>query len=411
MSGSHPVTACRACGGALGAVFCDLGSMAVANAYVPPDRAAMPEPRFPLRAVVCAACRLVQLDTVVDETSIFSDYAYFSSASESWLAHAARFCTAMRLRLGLGAGSFVVEVASNDGYLLRNFVTAGIPCLGVEPAGNVAAVARAAGVPTEARFFGRDTARDILARHGHATLTVANNVLAHVPDLDDFIGGLALLAGPEGVVSIEAPHLVALVDGVQFDTIYHEHYAYWSLLAMRRALARHGLGVFDVERLPTHGGSLRVFAAAGKRPASATLLAVAAEEAARGVDADAFYLGFEARVRQVVAGLRAWLAAQRAAGRRVGAYGAAAKGNTLLNAAQLGAEDIVAVADRSTAKQGRLLPGSHVPVVTPAALLELGLDDILILPWNIGEEIAGQLRAAGFTGGLYTAVPEMRTWR
>lgn len=405
MSGARPVTACRSCGGRLGAVFCDLGVMAVANSYVPPERADAPEPRFPLRAVVCAECRLVQLDTVVDETAIFSDYAYFSSASDSWLAHAARFAAAMRARF---APRFVVEVASNDGYLLRNFVAAGVPCLGVEPAANVAQVAEAAGVPTLVRFFGRATAREIVAQHGHAALVVANNVLAHVPDLDDFIGGLALLAGAEGVVSIEAPHLVALVDGVQFDTIYHEHYAYWSLLSMEAALARHGLAVFDVERLGTHGGSLRVFASAAPRGESPALVALRGEEAACGVASDAFYAGFDARVRRVVQGLRDWLGAR--AGRRLAAYGAAAKGNTLLNAAGVTARDILAVADRSPAKQGRLLPGSHIPVVTPEALLALAPDDILILPWNIGEEIAAQLRGAGFRGGLHTAVPEMRAW-
>ncbi len=407
MSASRPVTACRACGGPLGAVFCDLGTMAVANSYVPPDRAEAPEPVFPLRAVVCRDCRLVQLDTVVDETGIFTDYAYFSSASTTWLDHAARFAAAMTARLGLGAGSFVVEVASNDGYLLKNFVAAGIPCLGVEPAANVAAVARAAGVPTEARFFGRAAAADILGVRGGAPadLVVANNVLAHVPDLDDFIGGLAALVGDAGVVSIEAPMLLTLVDGVQFDTIYHEHYAYWSLHAMERALARHGLAVFDVERLPTHGGSMRVLSSGTARPPSPALLALRAEEAARGIDTDAFYQGFDARVREVVAGLRAWLAEARATGQRIGAYGAAAKGNTLLNAAGVTARDIMAVADRSPAKQGRLLPGSHIPVVTPEALLALAPDAILILPWNIGAEITAQLRGAGYRGDLVTAVP------
>ncbi|WP_372491067.1 methyltransferase domain-containing protein, partial [Falsiroseomonas oryziterrae] len=218
------ITACRSCGGALGPVFCDLSEQPAANSYVAPEQAAEPEPRFPLRAVVCRDCRLVQLDTVVDAEAVFSDYAYFSSASASWVAHAGRFAAEMTQRLGLGLGSFVVEVASNDGYLLRHFVAAGIPCLGIEPAANVAAVARAAGVPTEARFLDQMTARDVVARRGHAALVVANNVLAHVPAVNDFVAGLALLAGPRGVVSVEAPHLLRLVDGVQFDTIYHEHY-------------------------------------------------------------------------------------------------------------------------------------------------------------------------------------------
>ncbi|HEV7268209.1 MAG TPA: class I SAM-dependent methyltransferase [Falsiroseomonas sp.] len=409
MSGkAAPVTACRACGGALGAVFCDFGTQPVANSYVPPERAEAPEPRFPLRAVVCRGCRLVQLDTVVDAEGIFSDYAYFSSTSASWLDHAERFCAAMTRRLDLGPRSFVVEVASNDGYLLKNFVGAGIPCLGIEPAANVAAVARAAGVPTETRFFGEAYAHELVARRGHADLVAANNVLAHVPAVNDFVAGLSVLAGPRGVVSIEAPHLVRMVEGVQFDTIYHEHYAYWSLLAMEAVLGRHGLRVFDVERLPTHGGSLRVLACAADRAPSATLAAVRAEEVARDLAHDAFYEGFETRVQATLRDFRAWLWQARMAERRIGAYGAAAKGNTFLNAAGVGAADILAVADRSPAKQGRLLPGSHIPVVTPEALLALAPDDILVLPWNIGAEIAGQLRAAGFAGRILTAVPAMR---
>ena len=407
-SSSTPVIACRACGGRLGAVFCDLGMQPVSNSYVLPERADAPEPRFPLRCVVCDDCRLVQLDTVVDAEGIFRDYAYFSSASASWLAHSARFAVAMSERLTLGSRSFVVEVASNDGYLLRNFVAAGIPCLGIEPAANVAEVARAAGVPTETRFLGETTARGIVARRGHADLVVANNVLAHVPDVNDFVAGLAILAGPHGVVSIEAPHLLRMVDGVQFDTIYHEHYSYWSLLAMERLLARHGLKVFEVERLTTHGGSLRVLAGAAEWAASPGLLDVRAEEVARGLAGDAFYRGFEARVQRTLGDFRAWLWQARAAGRSIGAYGAAAKGNTFLNAAGVTAEDIVAVADRSPAKQGRLLPGSHVPVVTPDALLALPLDDILMLPWNIAGEIADQLRVGGFRGRVLIAVPEMR---
>jgi hypothetical protein len=405
---AKPVTACRACGGRLGATFCDLGTQPVANSYMAPEDAAVPEPRFPLRAVVCDACRLVQLDTVVDAEAIFSDYAYFSSASASWLDHAARFAQAMTARLNLGPQSFVVEVASNDGYLLRNFVAGGIPCLGIEPAANVASVARAAGVPTETLFLGATTAREIVARRGHADLVVANNVFAHVPAIGDFTAGLAALAGPRGVVSIEQPHLVCLVDGVQFDTIYHEHYAYWSLHAMEAMLARHGLRVFDVERLPTHGGSIRVLSSAADRGASAMLQEVRAVEAARGVATDGFYEGFEARVRATLGGFRAFLSQARAEGRRIGAYGAAAKGNTFLNAAGVTAADILAVADRSPAKQGRRLPGSRIPVVTPDALLALPLDDILVLPWNIGAEVAAQLRAGGFRGRILTAVPEMR---
>jgi SAM-dependent methyltransferase len=351
---------------------------------------------------------MVQLTHVVDATGIFADYAYFSSASSSWLAHAAAFCAQMTARLALGPGSLVIEVASNDGYLLRNFVAAGVPCLGIEPAANVAQVARAAGVPTEVAFLDADSAGAIAAAHGRADLVVANNVLAHVPGINGFVAGLAGLVAPGGVISVEAPHLLNLVDRVQFDTIYHEHYAYWSLMAVERLFARHGLAVFDVQELPTHGGSLRILAAPVPRAPSAALEKMRAREEARGLGADAFYQGFNARVAGVLQGFRAWLAERRNAGLRVAAYGAAAKGNTFLNAAGVGAGDLLAVADLSPAKQGRLLPGSHLPVVAPADLLAMAPDDILILPWNIAPEIVGQLRAAGFGGGLWTAVPEMR---
>jgi hypothetical protein len=352
---------------------------------------------------------MVQLDHVVEAEAIFTDYAYFSSFSESWLDHAARYAAAMRKRLSLGAQSFVVEIASNDGYLLRNFVAAGIPCLGVEPAANVAASAVAAGVPTEVRFFGQEAARDIVARRGPADLVIANNVLAHVPDVVDFAAGLAHLAGPRGVVTIEAPHLLSLVDGVQFDTIYHEHYAYWSLYAVERLLAAQGLRVFDVEKLTTHGGSLRYFASADtERAEGPGLVAVRAEEAARGIAGDAFYQGFNVRVAEALAAFNAWLAQCRAAGMRLGAYGAAAKGNTFLNAAGVTAADFVAVADRNPAKQDRILPGSAIPIVSPEALLAMAPDAILVLPWNLAEEISGQLRAAGFKGRLATALPAPR---
>ena len=403
------VSHCRSCGAKLGEVFCDLGTMAVANSYLPPEADPAGEPRFPLCAVVCPACRMVQLTHVVDASEIFRDYAYFSSASSSWQAHARRFCDELTTRLGLGAGSLVIEVASNDGYLLKNFVAEGVPCLGVEPAANVAEVAIAAGVPTEIAFLTPETAAGIVAAQGRgADLVIANNVLAHVPDINGFTQGLATLLAPEGVLTVETPHLLALVEGVQFDTIYHEHFAYWSLLAVERLFARHGLFVFDIEHLPTHGGSLRLFASRAPRAASETVLAQRRAEAERGLEGDDFYRGFNERVAEVLAGFRAWLAARQAEGKRLAGYGAAAKGNTFLNAAGVSAADLLAVADLSPAKQGRLLPGSHVPVVSPEALLALNPDEILILPWNIAPELVAQLRGAGFTGGLWTAVPEMR---
>jgi SAM-dependent methyltransferase len=383
--------------------------MPLANSYLRPGADLETERSFPLKAVVCDECRMVQLDVVVDAQGIFSDYAYFSSTSESWLEHARRYSSEMMRRLGLNGRSLVIEAASNDGYLLRNFVAAGVPCLGVEPSANIARVARASGVPTETTFLGADSADDLLTRLGrHADLVIANNVLAHVPDVNDFVAGLARLAGPQGMVSIEAPHLPRMVEGVQFDTIYHEHYAYWSFLAMERLLARHGLHVAQVEELPTHGGSLRVLArarVAAFAPESA--LALRDLEQCLGLGGDAFYRGFDERVRLVLDDFRDWMSRSRAQGRRVAAYGAAAKGNTFLNAAGVDARAILAVADRNPAKQGRLLPGSHIPVVSPEKLLALAPDDILILPWNIAHEIAKSLRGAGFRGRLLTAVPRM----
>jgi SAM-dependent methyltransferase len=415
--GAVPVERCRFCGGALAIPFCDLGSTPLANSYVDPALAGEPDPRFPLNARVCGDCFLVQLDHVADARAIFSDYAYFSSCSTGWLAHARAYADGVSRRLGLGPESLVVEVASNDGYLLKRFVELGVPCLGIEPAANVAQSAIAAGVPTLVRFFGKALADELVESRGHADLVVANNVLAHVPDLNDFVAGLARLAGPKGVVSIEAPHLVRLVEGVQFDTIYHEHYAYWSLHAMELVLAAQGLVCFDLERLETHGGSLRVYAAAaaaaggGRQSVSPGLAEVRAEESALGVAGAAFYLGFEPRVRRVLGQFRDFLDRARAQGLRVAGYGAAAKGNTFLNALGAGPADLLCVGDKSPAKQGRLLPGSRIPVVSPEAVLAARPDLLTILPWNIAAEVAGELGAIRTWGGRFvTAIPELRVF-
>lgn len=407
---ARAIAVCRHCGGALSIPFCDLGATPLANSFLAPE-ATDTEPVFPLNAVVCERCFLVQLDHVADATAIFSDYAYFSSYSSSWLAHCKQFATSAVARFGLDGNSFVVEIASNDGYLLQYFVAAGVPSLGVEPAGNVAAAARARGVPTLQAFFGRTTAKEMVAERGHSDLVIANNVLAHVPDINDFAEGLAALAGPSGIVSIEAPHLLALVDGVQFDTIYHEHYAYWSLHAMSAVLAHAGLIVFDVEMLATHGGSLRVFAAAdgATRGPSPGLTEVRRREAAVGIARPDYYAGFQPRVRRVLDGFAAWLAAASGAGRRVAGYGAAAKGNTFLNAAGITAGDLLAVADANPAKQGKLLPGTHVAVVEPAALARMAPDDVLILPWNLADELVGKLdKLLPGETRLWVAVPDMR---
>jgi SAM-dependent methyltransferase len=399
---------CRSCGGLLGTTFCALGSTPLANSYLAPGDE-RDEQRFPLRALVCDDCRLVQLDTIVDPAGIFSHYAYFSSASTSWVGHALGFAQHAAQEFGLSARSWVVEAASNDGYLLRHFAAAGVPCLGVEPAANVAAVAQAAGVPTRVAFLDRAFADALVCEQGrHADLVVANNVLAHVPDVNNFVDALARLAGPSGIVSMEVPYLVRLVEGNQFDTIYHEHYAYWSLYSLEPLLARHGLHVADVHELSTHGGSLRVYASARRTPATPAVDRLRALEARLGLDRAAFYTGFDERVRGVLSGFRSWLEDALISGRRVAAYGAAAKGNTFLNAAGVRHGQIGAVADRSPAKQGRLLPGTHVPVLSPEQLLSLEPDDILVLPWNLLDEVRTFLRGEGYGGRIVTAVPEVR---
>lgn len=410
--GAH---SCRFCGTPLSLSLVDLGDQPLANAYLRAEALAKPEPRHPLHARVCQACRLVQVGAAVPPEEIFSDYAYFSSMAASWVAHAERYARTMTSRLGLGPRSRVVEVASNDGYLLRHFVALGIPCLGIEPAANVAAEARARGVPTEVAFFGRETAARIRARDGAADLITANNVFAHVPDLNDFAAGFTALLAPAGTLTIEVPHLLNLLRELQFDTIYHEHYCYFSLAAAERVLAAQGLAVFDVAELPTHGGSLRLFvahAAAGRAPGPG-LAAVRAKEAEAGLDTDAPYAGFTAACEGVRDGLRAFLDAMRAEGRRVAAYGAAAKGNTLLNYCGITAGDgrIAFVVDRAPSKQGRYLPGSHIPILAPDAIFSERPDIVLLLPWNLRREIAADLAGIAAWGGRFAvAIPRLEVF-
>ncbi|MBY0432021.1 MAG: class I SAM-dependent methyltransferase, partial [Rhodospirillales bacterium] len=376
---------CRFCGAPLTRTFIDLGETPLANAYLPPEEVDQPEPRYPLHARVCDSCKLVQVESVVPPEAIFGHYAYFSSYSSSWIEHGRRFTESAAERFGLGGTSRVVEVASNDGYLLKHFVERGIPVLGVEPARNVAEVAITKGVPTEMRFFGLETARDLKAEGYSADLLVGNNVLAHVPDLNDFVAGLAYLLKPDGVLSMEFPHLLKLIEEVQFDTIYHEHFCYFSLLVVERVFARHGLRVFDVETLPTHGGSLRVMACRGEshvHPQGEGLARVRAAEAAAGMGGDVLYAGFDAKVRALKASLLAFLAKAKAEGKSVVAYGAAAKGNTLLNYCGVGEGDIASVVDLNPHKQGHYLPGSHLPILPPTRVFETRPDYLLILPWN-----------------------------
>jgi SAM-dependent methyltransferase len=406
-----PVAACRACGGALGAVFCDLGVQPVANSYLPPDRLDAPEPAFPLRAVVCRDCRLVQLDMVVDAEGIFSDYAYFSSASASWLDHAARFCSAMTRRFDLGSRSFVVEVASNDGYLLQHYLTGGTQVLGIEPARNIAAVAQDRGVKTISEFFGRDLASTLRSGGVHADVLHAHNVLAHVPDLNGFAEGVSLILKPGGVAIIEVPYLKDLVDHVEFDTIYHEHLSYFSVTALDRLFTRHGLVIVDVERVPIHGGTLRLFVslAAAQGPRTERALALLADEKRWGVDDPAFYGSFGTRVERLKRDLVDVLLGLKARNRTIAAYGAAAKGCTLLSYLGLGQEVFELVADRSTHKQGRYMPGSRLPIVPPERLMETAPDYVLLLTWNFADEILRQQAAYREQGGRFVIpIPELR---
>lgn len=402
---------CRFCGAPAEQSFVDLGSTPLANSYLTEAQLAQPEPSYPLRAFVCPQCWLVQADSFVPPEDIFSHYAYFSSFSDGWVEHARRFTVMARERFGLDESSQVIEVASNDGYLLKHFVAAGVPVLGIEPAANVAEAARAIGVPTEARFFGRETARDLVARGLSADLVIGNNVLAHVPDINDFVGGLAAVLKPDGVVSVEFPHLLRLIEGVQFDTVYHEHFYYLSLLAVETVFAAHGLKVFDVEELPTHGGSLRVMACRTASQAHGTgpgLAKVRADEQAAGFDRLETYAAFQSKVAPVREGLLAFLDTAAREGKTVAAYGAAAKGNTLLNFCGVGPDKIAYVVDRNPAKQGHFLPGSHLPVLPPETIAETRPDYVLILPWNIREEVMAAMAEVRTWGGRFVvAVPEL----
>jgi SAM-dependent methyltransferase len=381
---------CRGCGACVTRRVVDLGSTPLANSYLDAAHLARPEPRYPLQVFICEKCLLVQLEALVTPEELFSDYAYFSSYSSTWLAHARRFADAATARFALSTASKVVEVASNDGYLLRHFAERGIPVVGIEPAANVAAVARQHGVPTETRFFGLQTAQD-LARRGHAAdLIVANNVVAHVPDLRDFLGGIAALLKTDGVLSAEFPHLLRLLQDTQFDTIYHEHFSYLSLSALETVLASVGLRAFDVELLATHGGSLRVFACrreSARHAETPNVAAVRTAEREGGLARMETYEAFARRVDGCRSDLMGFIDRAHAERRTIAAYGAAAKGNTLLNSCGLTSRDIVCVADRSPHKQGRFLPGSHVPIVAPQRLAQLKPDYLLILPWNLRDEI------------------------
>ncbi|SOB94321.1 class I SAM-dependent methyltransferase [Thalassospira xiamenensis] len=402
---------CRACGAELNHTLVDLGDSPLANSYVTLDRKDTVDSRYPLHARVCSDCFLVQVDDVVPPSDIFSDYAYFSSYSTSWVEHARQYCQQAKDLLLLGGQSLVVEVASNDGYLLQHFVGAGVPVLGVEPAANVAVEAEKKGVRSLVAFFGKETAEKIIAQYGHADLTAANNVLAHVPDINDFVSGFAMVLKDSGVSTFEFPHLLNLLEKTQFDTIYHEHFSYLSLYAVERCFEQSGLKVFDVEELPTHGGSLRVWAqkTSGTRSETAGLKAARAKEDAAGIATLTCYDGFEQKVIKIRDDLIAFINQANANGKKVAAYGAAAKGNTLLNYCGITSDQIAFVVDANPHKQNTLLPGSRIPVRSPEALRAEQPDYVIILPWNLKDEIMAAVSYVRDWGGQFVvAVPKVQ---
>ena len=387
-------------------MFADLGKSPIANSYLTADELGRMEPFYPLRCLVCSQCFLVQLEEFEPPERIFSDqYAYFSSYSTSWLEHARNYAEMAVERFGLGSGSRVVEVASNDGYLLQYFVALGVPVLGIEPAANVAAAAEERGVETLVRFFGTETASQVAAG-GRADLLIGNNVLAHVPDLNDFVAGVRALLSPEGTVTMEFPHLLRLIERRAWDTIYHEHFSYFSWLVVRQVFGAHGLRLYDVEEIPTHGGSLRIYgchADAGRRDSPA-VAELERRERDAGLERLGTYLSFEERVREHKWAIVEFLVEERRAGRRIAAYGAPAKGNTLLNYCGVRTDLIEFTADMNPAKQGRFLPGTHIPIFAPERIGDERPDLVLILPWNIRAEIAAQLSYVREWGGRL-AVP------
>jgi 2-polyprenyl-3-methyl-5-hydroxy-6-metoxy-1,4-benzoquinol methylase len=396
---------CNFCKSPLTQTFCDLGTSPVSNSFIKPENAQAPEPFYPLHVYACSECFLVQLPEHKSAGEIFTDdYVYFSSMSESWLAHSEAYCNTMRDRFALTPASRVIEIASNDGYLLQYFRGMGIPVLGVEPSGNVAEIARQKGVETMVRFFGVQLATELKQSGAQADLLLGNNVLAHVPDINDFVAGLAIALKPEGAITMEFPHLLRLVDGVQFDTIYHEHFSYLSLTAVQRIFAAHGLVVFDVEELTTHGGSLRVFAAhRGSRQATAgaRVEALLAREKASGLTDVSRFADFAEKVKEAKRSLLAFLIEAKRNGKKIAAYGAAAKGNTLLNYCGVRTDFMDFVVDRAESKQGRLLPGTRIPVLAPEAIDAAKPDYLIILPWNLRDEIITKMAHIREWGGAF----------
>lgn len=401
---------CRLCAAPLTRTFVDLGMSPLCETFIAPERVDAPEIFYPLHVRVCQRCLLVQLPPCVPPDQIFTDYAYFSSYSDSWVEHARQYATGMVHRLRLGPKSLVMEVASNDGYLLQHFVAAGVPVVGIDPAANVAVTARERGVPTVTQFLGADTARTIVTEYGNADLVVANNVLAHVPDLRDFVRGLRTLLADDGTLTLEFPHLLRLIEGRQYDTIYHEHYSYLSLLTAQRALANAGLVVLDVEELATHGGSLRLHVQpeGGGREQGEAVEALLGVEAQAGLHTADGHDGFAHAVDEVKRDLLDFLITTARENRRVVGYGAPGKGNTLLNHCGIRSDLLAYTVDRNPRKHGTLLPGSRIPVHSPDQLAVTRPDFVLLLPWNLRAEIAAQLSYVRDWGArLVVAVPQL----
>ena len=403
---------CRHCHTKLKHIFLDLGYAPPSNAYLSKEALCAPETTFPLKLYVCDQCWLVQIEDYSDADELFSgDYAYFSSTSQSWLKHAASYTESITKRLGLSINSFVIEVGSNDGYLLKNFVAAGIPCLGVEPTDSTADAAEKIGVPVLRKFFGVATATALAEAGKRADLICGNNVYAHVPNINDFTQGLRIALKKGGTINLEFPHLMKLIEQNQFDTVYHEHFSYLSLTSVLRIFAEKGLRVFDLDELPTHGGSLRIYGCHESDP-RATMTSVAAmleKEKTFGLQDLRVYEGFQKKADKVKNNFLLFLIEQKKAGKSIGAYGAAAKGNTLINYAGIKHDLIDFVCDAAPSKQNKYMPGSHIPILSPAELAERKPDWVIILPWNIAEEVTHQQQQVLAWGGKFViAVPELK---
>jgi SAM-dependent methyltransferase len=409
-TGTDTARRCRLCGDTLERSFVDLGMSPLCESFLAPGQLDAMEPYFPLHAFVCGTCFLVQLGEYVSPEHIFREYAYFSSYSTTWVAHAKAYCEMIAKRLDLGPDNLVVELASNDGYLLQHFLPRGIPVLGIEPAANVARVAIGKGIPTRVDFFGVELAEALIAEGKRADLIIGNNVLAQVPDLNDFVAGMARLLAPEGVITLEFPHLERLMAENQFDTIYHEHFSYFSLITIERLAGRHSLKVIDVEELTTHGGSLRVYLAhlGAARPTSRRVAAMLAREQGRGFADLATYTSFAEQVRGTKRKLLSFLIAAKDAGKIICGYGAPGKGNTLLNYCGIGPDFLEFTVDRNPYKHGRFTPGMHIPIQPVDAIDAARPDYLLILPWNLKNEIVQQMRHVATWGGKFIVpIPEL----